>query len=125
MNTKRFGMLGISGLFFLCVVSYSLQGCKKESPPAGAEKSVISDREVQKGHKELGLSLYEKGKNLEAIEEFKKTIADNTADIGVYYNLASAYYDEGMIHDAIDMYKKVIEIDPNHTERITIWALSL
>ena len=101
MNTKRLGILSVSGLFLICVTLYSLQGCKKESPPAGGEKSVISTSGIQKGHKELGLAFYEKGKSIEAIEEFKKAIADNTADVEVYYKLASAYYDEEMINDAI------------------------
>ena len=74
MNTKWAGILGMSGLFFLCVTSYSLQGCKKESPRAAVEKTAVSDSETLKGHKELGLALYEKGENAKAIEEFKKAI---------------------------------------------------
>lgn len=116
MNTKWAGLLGISGLFFLCVTSYSLQGCRKEPPQAHVEKTVLSNSETQKGHKELGLALYEKGKNAEAIEEFKKAITDNTADVTVYFTLASVYSDEEMIREAIDAYKKVIELEPNHIE---------
>ena len=116
MNTKWAGILGISGLFFLCVTSYSLQGCKKESHRADVEKTAVSNSETLKGHKELGLALYEKGKNAEAIEEFKKAITDNPGDVPVYFALASAYSDEEMIREAIDAYKKVIELEPNHIE---------
>ena len=92
----------------------SLVGCKKELPPASVGKS--EQAKVKKGHRELGLELYEKGKNPEAIAEFTKAIADNTANVEVYFKLASAYYTEEMTNDAIAMYKKIIEIEPNHVE---------
>lgn len=116
MNTKWAGILGISGLFFLCVTSCSLQGCKKESPRTQADKAVLSSSGTQKGHKELGLALYEKGKSAKAIEEFKKAITDNTADVTVYFALASAYSDEEMIREAIGAYTKVIELEPKYIE---------
>ena len=34
----------------------------------------------------------------------------------MYSKLASAYYDEEMTNDAVAMYKKIIEIEPNHIE---------
>lgn len=115
MNTKWAGILGISGLFFL-VTSSGLPGCKKESPRAQVEKTVLSNSGTQKGHKEIGLALYEKGENAGAIEEFKKTITDNTADVTVYFALASAYSDEEMVREAIGAYTKVVELEPNHIE---------
>ena len=115
MNTKRISSLSTRGVFLICIIFCGLAaGCKKELPPASVGKS--EQAKVKKGHRELGLELYEKGKNTEAIAEFKKAIADNTANVEVYFKLASAYYDEEMTHDAIDMYKKIIEIEPNHVE---------
>ena len=114
MNTKILRSLWVSSLCLAGIVFFILEGCKKESPQTGVSKPVQVN--VKKGHKELGLELYEKGKNAEAIAEFKKAIADNTANVEVYSKLASACYDEEMTGDAISMYKKVIELEPNHVE---------
>ncbi|TVM04353.1 MAG: hypothetical protein CV087_00205 [Candidatus Brocadia sp. WS118] len=115
MDTKRARMFGINGVFFLCIISCSFQGCKKEPSRTTGEETLLSTG-TTKGHKELGLSLYENGKNREAIEEFKKALADNPGDAEVCFELASAYSDEEMIDDAITMYKRVIELEPNHIE---------
>src|SRR3989304_1643340 len=53
---------------------------------------------------------------LREYKDIKKAIAANTANVEVYYKLASACYDEEMTNDAINMYKKVIETEPNHVE---------
>jgi len=108
VNTKIIRSLCVSGLCLAGITFFILEGCKKELPQTGVSKP--EQAKVKKGHKELGLELYEKGKNAEAIAELKKAIADNTADAEVYYKLASVYYDEEMTNDAINMYKKVIEI---------------
>ena len=91
MNTKILKSLWVSSLCLVCIAFFILEGCKKESPQTDVSKSVQVN--VKKGHKELGLELYEKGKNAEAIAEFKKAIADNTANVEVYSKLASACYD--------------------------------
>lgn len=112
MISKRTSIRGISVIFFLCITACSLQGCKREAPQANGEKAVLSTG-IKKGHKEVGLSLYEKGENREAIEELKQALTDSPDDVEVYFKLASAYSDEEMTDDAILMYKKVVELEPN------------
>lgn len=120
MNTHRSNMVVLGGLSLLVMVFFGLQGCKKESPQVAKERPVVVTKAVaavpKQGHKEIGLSLYKEGKNEEAIAELKKAIADNTANVEVYYKLACAYYDEELTDDAIQTYKKTLEMDPKHVE---------
>jgi len=113
VNTK-IRNLCVSGVCLACITFFILEGCKKELPQTGVSKTGQTN--IKKGHKEIGLALYEKGKKAEAITEFKKAVADNTANVEVYYKLASACNDEEITNDAIAMYKKVLEIEPNHVE---------
>ena len=106
MNTTILRSLWVRGLCLVCSAFFILEGCRKELPQTDVSK--LEQTKVKKGHRELGLELYEKGENTEAIAEFKKAIADNTANVEVYTKLASAYYDEEMTNDAIAMYKKSI-----------------
>ena len=108
-------------LVFSMQCFFILEGCKKELPQTGVSKP--GQAKVEKGHRELGLGLYEKGKNAEAIAEFKKAIADNTANVEVYYKLASACYDEEMTNDAINMYKKLLRQNQTMSRRAMISRL--
>src|SRR3972149_4246379 len=102
-------------MFLICIIFCGLAaGCKKELPPASVDKS--EQAKVKKGHRELGLELYEKGKNTEAIAEFKKVIEIEPNHVEAHYELGLVYVEEGLCDDGIGELKKVLEIDPKYED---------
>lgn len=62
---------------------------------------------------ETGEYFYNKGRYDKAIEEFKNALKDGPHFI-IYYNLGQGYEKKGFRKEALEMYKKVIELQPNY-----------
>jgi len=64
-------------------------------------------------HNNLGMAYSNKGKNDQAINEYKKAIQLSDTYPQSHHNLARIYAQKGMINEAIAEYKKAITLDPN------------
>jgi len=51
-----------------------------------------------------------------AIEDFTKAIEKNPEHVDAYFGLAEAYKKKGEIEKADEMYKKILEIDPENEQ---------
>ncbi len=71
---------------------------------------ILSDEYT---HSALAFNLEMAGKIDEAIEEYKKAIAQNKDYIVAHYNLGRLYEFKARYDDAINEYKEAIRIDPN------------
>lgn len=85
------------------------RGMLAERSPAG-NLSIMKERT----HFEVGQFLLLNEKYDEAIEEFKKALADNPKDVEAYYNLGVTYEAKHMREDAKDVFRNVLELDPRH-----------
>jgi hypothetical protein len=63
----------------------------------------------------LGIALYAKGKNQEAVSHYKMAIKTKPAHAKAYYNLGIALNNERKYEEAISWYKKAIRLNPNLT----------
>jgi tetratricopeptide (TPR) repeat protein len=63
----------------------------------------------------LGIALYAKGKNQEAIYHYQMAIKTNPAHAEAYYNLAIGLNAEKKKEEAIPYYKMAIRLNPNYT----------
>ena len=61
----------------------------------------------------LGIALYAKGKNQEAVSHYKMAIKTKPAHAKAYYNLGIALNNEGKNEEAISHYKMAIRIHPD------------
>ncbi len=62
----------------------------------------------------LANSLYRQGRYDEAVEAYKKALAEKTSPTlrqKSYYNMGNAYYRMGYMDESIDAYKKALELD--------------
>ncbi len=64
----------------------------------------------------LGQSYVENGDYQKAIEMFEKAIAIIPKDVKLNLTLADLYRDKGMVKEAVDQYRKVIELSPGTEE---------
>lgn len=60
-----------------------------------------------------GISLYNRGKYTEAIEEFKKALELNPKHYDAHFHLGIVYYAKGMIDESITELKKAIDAAPD------------
>ena len=62
----------------------------------------------------LANSLYRQGRYEEAVEAYKKVLAEKSPSLlkqKSYYNMGNAYYRMGYMEESIDAYKKALELD--------------
>ena len=77
-----------------------------------ALKAVELDPELPEGYRALGMALSALGKNLDAIEMYKRAIRLNASDARTYNNLGLAYFSLGQYGNAIESYQKAVTLDP-------------
>ena len=66
-------------------------------------------------HNNLGIALFDKQKNEEAIFHYKMSIKLKPSHTLAYYNLGVIFFSEGKVEEAISQYKIAIKLNPNYT----------
>jgi tetratricopeptide (TPR) repeat protein len=64
----------------------------------------------------LGLALRQRGKHMEAVEEYKKALQLEPDNENVYFNMGRAYMDAGEKSKAVSSFKKALELEPGFKE---------
>lgn len=83
---------------------------------AKAFKSSLNVTENIYVYNRLGIALRKNGKNLEAVEEYKKALKIAPKDEALHYNLGKALLEAKKHGEAISSFKKALDIDPNFNE---------
>jgi len=78
--------------------------------------SEKTDNEKAFEHYNAGMEASQAGKYEEAIEEFRKSLRYNDGIWQTYQYLGSCYYNQGMEEEAVQAYKKALELNPNNRE---------
>lgn len=79
----------------------------------GSEKT---DNEKAFEHYNAGMEASQAGRYEEAINEFKKSLQYNDRIWQTYQYLGSCYYNQGMEQEAVQAYKKALELNPDNRE---------
>ena len=79
----------------------------------GSEKT---DNEKAFEHYNVGMEASQAGRYEEAIREFKKSLQYNDRIWQTYQYLGSCYYNRGMEQEAVQAYKKALELNPDNRE---------
>ncbi len=87
-----------------------LEQIKKEAEKAEKRKAVSAEVQAQF---DAGLQLAQQGKDLEAIEEFKKALAKDPEQTNIMGNMAESYSKLGKDAEALEIYQKAIATKPN------------
>lgn len=77
------------------------------------EKEEIKNK-LAHSHRWIAYNFYRDGNFKEAIEELKKAISYNFDFVDAYYWLARIYFELGDFENAIKMWQRVLEIDPQN-----------
>ena len=93
-------VLGIISLLILILVS---------GPSVLAQGSVQTSSDFDKG-----LKLYNENRFNEAAESFKHIVARDRTNADAYYYLGNSYFRMYRYKDAINAYRKAIEIKPDY-----------
>ena len=72
-----------------------------------------SPRETAEDHYYAALDLYAEGEHERAIEEYRKSIAADPSFTEAMHGLARAYQDLNRFDEAIEVAKKIAELDPD------------
>jgi len=81
-----------------------------------SEGSGKTDNEKAFEHYNAGMEASQAGKYEEAIREFKKSLQYNERIWQTYQYLGSCYYNRGMEQEAVQAYKKALELNPDNRE---------
>ncbi|MGA1794898.1 MAG: tetratricopeptide repeat protein [bacterium] len=65
------------------------------------------------GHFESGIASFDRGDYAQALESFGKAVEEKPDFAQAYYNIGIIYDQQQRFSDAIEAYKKVLDIDPN------------
>ncbi|NQW35597.1 MAG: SH3 domain-containing protein [Flavobacteriales bacterium] len=61
-------------------------------------------------------TLYQKESYQEALDIYKKIEAQDSASVGLYYNMANTYYKLNQVAPSIYYYEKTLSLDPNNKD---------
>lgn len=87
------------------------------------EKFLMKDMKVPESLiNRLGYQLLEAGRKQEAIEVFKKNVADYPKSSNVYDSLGEGYKENGEKEKATKFYKKSLELNPGNTNAVKMLA---
>jgi tetratricopeptide (TPR) repeat protein len=86
-----------------------LEQLKQELQKAEQRKQVAADVQALF---DSGLQLSQQGKDLEAIEEYKKALEMDPEQTNIMGNMAESYAKLGKNDEALDIYKKAVVINP-------------
>lgn len=97
-----------------------LEGLLNANPNDQKAKNLISQLKENSRVQsyQQAIDLQSKGNYKEAIEGYKKVIADGKADSDLYFNMASSYQALNDIDNAISAYEKSIELDKNNSSSL-------
>ena len=95
----------------------------------GADAAVVRYRELKRANSsdynfderalnQLGYMLLEKSRNADAIAIFKLNVEEYPKSSNVYDSLAEAYAKDGQKQQAIENYRKAIELDPKNQDAV-------
>jgi tetratricopeptide (TPR) repeat protein len=71
---------------------------------------------AQGGEMQVANALYANGRYAEAAQSYEQLLAQGVADSALYYNLGSAYLNQGDVGRAILNYRRAAELDPRDAE---------
>jgi len=81
-----------------------------------SKESEKTDNEKAFEHYNVGMEASQAGRYEEAIREFKKSLQYNDRIWQTYQYLGSCYYNQGMEQEAVQAYKKALELNPGNRE---------
>jgi flagellar motor switch protein FliG len=85
-------------------------------PTKKSKESEKTDNEKAFEHYNAGMEASQSGKYEEASREFKKSLQYNDKIWQTYQYLGSCYYNRGMEEEAVQAYKKALELNPDNRE---------
>lgn len=78
------------------------------------EKATQLSPKQPEGYNNLGVSLKNEGKKVEAINAFQKALALNPSYADAYYNLGTVLQEQMKLSEASSAYSEAVSIKPNH-----------
>ena len=84
----------------------------------GADRS-----ELIRGLLDGGTQAFSRGDFRSAVDSLKEYLKFDAKNLSAYVNLAKAYWESGERGNALDAFRKVLEIDPRHTEALRVLLL--
>jgi len=81
-----------------------------------SKESGKTDNERAFEHYNAGIEASQAGKYDEAIAEFKKSLQYNNGIWQTYQYLGSCYYNQGLEEEAVQAYRKALELNPDNRE---------
>ena len=105
-NNNRYTSIITAVLSIICAISFTfvLSSCSRSESP---EKSSMRDNLKKSG------PLMEQGNNILSL---KDELAENANDPEALALLGDRYFEGGKYLEAIDIYEKVLALDPNHVD---------
>ncbi len=103
------------------VIQKYIENGEIESAKVRLEKLVEINPDFATGHNDLGVLAYKEGLKDEAFKHYAVAVKLQPENIIFLKNLADYYYVElGMIEEALKLYVKVLQIEPNDIETLMV-----
>lgn len=119
-NNSICGVVGFLLLFFVCLPFVNVLNADEREQLIKHADEILKTNPLKGGEKNKAdiqlnraISLVEKGRLDEAIEQFLRIIEKNPNYGPAYSNLGAAYYQKGQLDKAIETFKKAIELNLN------------
>jgi len=114
-----------AGLFWYYWAQTALGLGKLEDYLARMEKAIVADASVYKpmlsdAHVTVATRYQQQGNTAKYIEHLAKAIAENPLSARLHLTLADAYWLNNEHDKAIEQYKLVLELDPDHADRVRL-----
>ena len=92
---------------------------------ARMEKAIVADASVYKpmladAHVTVATRYQQQGNTAKYIEHLAKAVIENPLSARLHLTLADAYWLENLRDKAIEQYKLVLELDPDHADRVRL-----
>ena len=89
------------------------------------EKAIVADPKVYKpmladAHVTIATRYQQQGNTAKYIEYLGQAVRENPLSARLHLNLADAFWLDNQRHKAIEQYKLVLELDPDHADRVRL-----
>lgn len=94
-----------------------------QDPLKALEQAFLKDTTIVSNARQYGITAYESGKYQKAIRAFKAVLASDPKNIEAMSYIGRSYESMDRLNDAISIYKKILNIDPNRLNTICAIAM--